>query len=206
MARGSHRSPVRVPRIALTGGIASGKSTVARLFTALGAKLIDTDQIAREIVLPPSPVLDQIAARFGAEILTASGTLDRARLRVIVFANAEARADLEAITHPAIRAEVDRQSATLGGPYQLIAVPLLAETGTQADYDRVLLVDVNPATQLKRLMLRDGLDEAAARRTIAAQADRSERRAIADDIIENEGEIGALTADVEHLHRYYLGL
>jgi dephospho-CoA kinase len=195
-----------VPRIALTGGVASGKSTVAQLFAALGARLIDTDQIARDVVAPPSPVLDQIAARFGPELLTPAGTLDRARLRSIVFADAAARADLEALTHPAIRAEVARRSAQLGGPYQLIAVPLLAETATAHDYDRVLVVDAEPQAQLLRLMQRDGIDETAARRMLAAQATRAERNAIADDIILNNGDIAALAAQVEALHRRYLGL
>jgi dephospho-CoA kinase len=196
----------RVPRIALTGGIASGKSTVAQLFTALGAKLIDTDQIARDVVTPPSPVLDAILARFGKELLTAAGVLDRSRLREIVFADATARADLEALTHPAIRAEVAHRSAELGGPYQLIAVPLLLETGTFSDYDRVLVVDADPGVQLLRLMLRDGIEMDAARRMLAAQADRSARNAIADDILTNNGDISDLSAQVEALHQRYLGL
>jgi dephospho-CoA kinase len=201
-----HRKVVPVPRIALTGGIASGKSTVARLFTALGARLIDTDQIARDIVVPPSAVLERIAARFGPQILTAGGTLDRARLRSIVFADRAARRDLEAITHPAIQAEVARQSAALGGPYQLVAVPLLLETGTQRDYDRVLLVDASPETQHRRLMARDGIDAAAADRMLMAQAARAPRRAAADDIIDNEGDVAALAPQVEALHRRYLSL
>jgi dephospho-CoA kinase len=195
-----------VPRIALTGGVASGKSTVAQLFTALGAKLIDTDQIARDIVAPPSLVLDQIVARFGPVVLTTAGNLDRSRLRSIILNDATARKDLEALMHPAIRAEVARQSARLGGPYQIIAVPLLAETGTRRDYDRVLVVDTDPQRQILRLMQRDGCDENAARRMLAAQASRAERNAIADDIIENNGEIPALAAQVEALHHRYLDL
>jgi dephospho-CoA kinase len=195
-----------VPRIALTGGVASGKSTVAQLFAALGAKLIDTDQIARDIVAPPSLLLDQIVARFGPAVLNPAGNLDRSRLRSIIFNDASARKDLEALTHPAIRSEVARQSARLGGPYQIIAVPLLAETGTRGDYDRVLVVDTDPQRQILRLMQRDGVDENAARRMLAAQATRAERNAIADDIIENSGEIPALAAQVEALHRRYLDL
>jgi dephospho-CoA kinase len=200
------RTPARVPRIALTGGIASGKSTVAKLFEALGAKLIDTDQIAREIVTPPSAVLERIAARFGPEILLANGALDRAHLRRIVFADPAARKDLEAITHPAIREEVARLSRQVGGPYQLIAVPLLVETGTQGDYDRVLLVDANPDEQKRRLMLRDGVDMPAAERMLAAQVSREERRAVANDIIDNSGDVKHLAAQVEALHRRYLDL
>jgi dephospho-CoA kinase len=200
------RRQLPVPRIALTGGIASGKSTVAQLFAALGATVIDTDQIARDIVTPPSPVLAKIVERFGSTVLTSQGTLDRALLREIVFADAAARADLEAITHPAIRAEVAARSASLGGPYQLIAVPLLAETKTQGEYDRVLVVDCDPAVQLRRLILRDGSNTAAAQRMLAAQASREARLAIADDVIENTGDLSALAAQVEALHHHYLAL
>jgi dephospho-CoA kinase len=196
----------KVPRIALTGGIASGKSTVAKLFAALGAKLIDTDQIAREVVTPGSAALTAIAKRFGADIIDARGQLDRARLRRIVFGDDAARRDLEAILHPAIRAETLRQCHAAGGPYQLVAIPLLVEINGAADYDRVLLVDVNPATQLARLMLRDGMSHDEATRMIAAQASREARRAIAHDIIVNDGDMAALTPQVEALHRRYLAL
>lgn len=196
----------RVPRIALTGGIASGKSTVARLFEALGARLIDTDAVARDVVRPPSPVLDQIVARFGAGALSADGTLDRAALRHIVFSDAAARRDLEAIMHPAIAAEVARRSATAGGPYLLIAIPLLAESGTAGAYDRVLLVDADPATQRARLMMRDGMTPDAADRMIAAQASRAARRAIAHDIIDNDASVTLLAPQVEALHQRYLAL
>lgn len=195
-----------VPRIALTGGIASGKSTVARLFAALGARLIDTDQVARDVVVPPSPALDAIVARFGRGVLRADGSLDRAALRSVVFADADARRDLEAIMHPAIAAEVARQSAAAGGPYQLIAIPLLVETGTASHYDRVLLVDATPATQRARLMLRDGTTSESADRMIAAQASREARRAIAHDIIDNDGDVARLAPQVEALHRRYLEL
>ena len=195
-----------VPRIALTGGVASGKSTVAKLFTALGARLIDTDQIAREIVTPPSPILDQIVARFGRELLNPDGTLDRARLRGIVFSDAAARAELEALMHPAIQATVASRSAQAGGPYQLVAVPLLVETATWRNYDRVLVVDTEPRLQLLRLMQRDGMEEQAAQRMLAAQASRAERNAIASDIIANNGDIPALAAQIEALHHRYLGL
>jgi dephospho-CoA kinase len=195
-----------VPRIALTGGIASGKSTVAQLFVTLGAKLIDTDQISREIVMPPSPVLDEIVARFGRDILTPAGTLDRARLRAIIFADPVARADLEALTHPAIRAAVASRSLQLGGPYQLVAVPLLVETETWREYDRVLVVETHPQVQLLRLMQRDRIDEHAARRMVATQATPAQRSAIADDIITNNGDVAALAAQVEPLHLRYLSL
>jgi dephospho-CoA kinase len=206
MKRASGRHAARVPRIALTGGIASGKTTVAKLFEALGAKTIDTDRIARELVMPPSSVLDGIAARFGAGIVKPDGMLDRAQLRRVVFADARARADLEAIMHPAIHDEVERQSRELGGPYQLVAIPLLVETGTADRHDRVLLVDASPALQRLRLKKRDGIDSDAADRMIAAQATRDSRRAIAHDIIENDGDIAHLAHQVQALHQVYLAL
>lgn len=200
----ARRNARPVPRIALTGGIASGKSTVARLFESLGARLIDTDQIAREIVDPPSPVLQQLVERFGAGILAADGALDRAQLRRIAFADERARADLEAIMHPAIRERVALRSAEVGEPYQLIAVPLLAETGTAGLYDRVLLVDCEPALQLRRLMLREGMQAEEARRILSAQATRSARLAIAHDVIRNDADVASLAPQVEALHGRYL--
>ena len=144
-----------MPRIALTGGVASGKSTVARLFETLGARLIDTDQIARDVVAPPSPVLERLVARFGAGILTAGRRAGPRAAATDRFQRSQCAADLEAIMHPAIRAEAQARSAAAGGPYQLILVPLLLETGTQGDYDRVLLVDCDRSVQLQRLMARD---------------------------------------------------
>lgn len=204
---GRKPDPVRAaPRIALTGGIASGKSTVAALFIALGAELIDTDRIAREVVTPPSAVLDRIAARFGSDVLGEDGALNRSRLRGIVFDDPAARRDLESITHPAIQAETQRQSAVAGGPYQLIAIPLLVETGTAGMYDRILLVDASPEVQIRRLMLRDGVGEDGARRMLAAQVSREARLAIAHDVIVNDGELAHLAPQVEALHRRYLAL
>lgn len=206
MAGRRRGGPQKVPRIALTGGIASGKSTVARLFAALGARLIDTDQVAREVVAPPSAALDRIVARFGVGVLQPEGTLDRTALRRIVFSDPAARRDLESIMHPAIAAEVARLSAAAGGPYQLIAIPLLVETGTAGDYDRVLLVDAQPATQRARLMLRDGTTPTVAERMLDAQASREARRAVAHDIIDNDGDVAQLAPQVEALHRHYLAL
>jgi dephospho-CoA kinase len=194
------------PRIALTGGVASGKSTVARLFETLGARLIDTDQIARDVVAAPSPVLDRLTLRFGSGILTPDGTLNRAQLRQLIFSDQAARKDLETIMHPAIRAATTAQSRAAGGPYQLIAVPLLLETGTQGDYDRVLVIDCDPAVQLKRLLLRDEMSTETARGILAAQADRASRLTIAHDVIRNDGDVAALAPQVEALHRQYLAL
>jgi dephospho-CoA kinase len=194
----------RIPRIALTGGIASGKSTVARLFQTLGAQLIDTDQISRDLVQPGSPALQDIIQRFGTDMLNADGSLNRAVLRASVFADSTARADLNAILHPRIREQVDLRAARLGGPYQLIAVPLLVETLTQQRYDRVLVVDCDPAQQLMRLMQRDGLDTASAQRILAAQATREQRLAIADDVIHNDGPVANLAPQIQKLHWAYV--
>jgi len=139
-------------------------------------------------------------------VLRADGTLDRARLRELVFADPAARARLESITHPAIREQVALLCARAGGPYQIIAVPLLVETGTQRNYDRVLLVDCDPQVQLLRLMSRDGLDREQARRMLAAQASREARLAVADDVIENETDAATLALRVQALHESYLRL
>ena len=190
--------------VAITGGIASGKSAVCALFESLGITVADADLAARAIVAPGQPALAEIAARFGPLMLLADGSLDRARLRERIFSDAAARRELEAITHPRIRAEVAARSARLGGPYQLIAVPLLAETGTADHYDRVLVVDCDPQLQLRRLMSRDQVDAAAAQRMIDAQASRQARLDIADDVITNDGDVGHLAAQVEALHKSYL--
>lgn len=203
MARARRRTGPPL-RVALTGGVASGKTTVAKLFGTLGAGIIDTDQIARDIVAPGAPALALIAERFGAQVMAADGTLDRARLREQVFRDPQARRDLEAITHPRIREEVARRSQRAREPYLVIAIPLLAETGTAGEYDRVLLVDCEERAQRLRLMQRDGVDAAAAERMLAAQASREARRAIADDIIVNDGDVSHLARAVETLHRGYL--
>ena len=199
----SRRPPLRV---GLTGGIASGKSTVAALFAVLGVPIIDTDQVARDVVAPGTALLQQIAQRFGSQVLQADGSLDRRLLREQVFADAAARADLEALTHPAIAVATAARSAAAGGDYQLIAVPLLAEKGLAQRYDRVLVVDCDPAVQRLRLTLRDGISTATAERMLAAQATRAQRLAVADDVIQNSGEWPALTHQIELLHRRYLAL
>lgn len=202
MARAERRRGAPL-RVALTGGIACGKSTVARLFQALGAGLIDTDRIARELVDPGTPALAQVVAQFGPQLLTAQGTLDRAALRALVFADAHARARLEGILHPLIHAEVDRRSQRRPEPYLLVDIPLLAETGTAGRYDRVLVVDCPPQLQRLRLRQRDGIDDEAATRILAAQAPREARLALADDIIRNDGDVKQLARQVETLHKAY---
>ena len=193
-------------RVGLTGGIASGKSRVAEFFDALGVPVIDSDVIAREVVAPGSPGLAAIRERFGEQVIAADGSLDRRALRAIVFADPGSRRDLEAITHPAIRARMQALNAAAHGPYVINAIPLLAEGGGRRDLDRVLVVDCPEPLQIARVMTRDRVDEAGARAVIAAQASRAARLAIADDVILNDGDPATLEATVRALHGRYLQL
>lgn len=193
-------------KVGLTGGIASGKTRVAEFFAARGVPVIDSDQIAREIVAPGAPALAAIRERFGEGVMAADGDLDRRALRAIVFADPAARRDLEAITHPAIRARMAELNAQARGPYVINAIPLLTEGGGRRDLDRVLVVDCPEDLQIARVMARDQVDEAGARAVLAAQASRAARLAIADDVIVNDGDLGALEARVASLHERYLGL
>jgi dephospho-CoA kinase len=190
-------------RVGLTGGIACGKSTVAQLFEALGVGVVDTDLLAREVVTPGSALLAQIAARFGASTLQEDGSLDRARLRERVFANADERRWLEQLTHPAIRALTDSRCEAASGRYVIIAIPLLVETQGIERFDRVLVVDCDPEIQLARLQARDGATRQQAERMLAAQASRAQRLAVADDVILNNGDVAELRVQVEKLHREY---
>ncbi len=191
-------------RVGLTGGIASGKTTVADTLGELGATVIDTDVIAREVVAPGQPALAEIRHRFGDAIVGTDGTLDRRQLREIVFADPDARQNLEAILHPRIRYETLRQADSAGGPYQVIVVPLLTGSELAAAMDRILVVDCDEETQIQRLLDRDAESVEQARRILAAQASRSERLAIADDVIDNSGTLTALREATVAIHRQYL--
>ncbi|MHB1814852.1 MAG: dephospho-CoA kinase [Steroidobacteraceae bacterium] len=197
---------MKILRNGLTGGIASGKSTVAGLFAAHEVPVIDTDQIAREVVEPGQPPLEKLVERFGAGILTPDGHLDRPKLREIVFSDPKARADLEALTHPAIGSAVQARAAVAGGPYQILVIPLLVEKGYQKHLDRVLVVDCPEALQLQRLQARDGTSPTQARAILEAQASRAARLKAADDMIRNESDVAALRQQVQALHRRYLQL
>lgn len=196
----------RVFRVGLTGGIASGKSTAAKFFGALGVPILDSDQIARDVVEPGQPPLERLVARFGPTILTADGHLDRPALRDIVFSDPKARADLEALTHPAIGAALEARSTTAGGPYQILVIPLLVEKNLGAHVDRVLVVDCDQGLQIRRLRARDGSTPRQAQAILEAQATRASRLKAADDVITNEADMSAVQSQVAALHARYLEL
>jgi dephospho-CoA kinase len=193
-------------RVGLTGGIASGKSTVAELFAARGVAVIDSDVIARQVVAPGGPLLQQLVAEFGAQILQPDGGLDRKALRRMVFAETDARRRLEALLHPAIRAEMERQSGRAAGPYQILVIPLLIETGRQTPVDRVLVVDCPPSVQKQRLSARDRSSDAEVAAILAAQVSREQRLSAADDVIVNDGDLQQLSTAVAALHQRYCRL
>ena len=187
-------------RIGLTGGIASGKSTVAELLAGHGAVVIDADRLAREVVEPGTEGLAAVEARFGREVLRADGSLDRAALGRLVFADAAARRDLEAIVHPAVRARAaELVAAVPPDSVVVMMIPLLVETGQADAFDLVVVVDVEPEVQLTRLHARDGLEETEALARVRAQADRATRLAAADVVIPNNGEPAELAAEVDRL-------
>ena len=193
--------------IALTGGIASGKSATAQRFAQHGVPVFDADVAAHDLVGTGHLALNEIAATFGRDTVTAAGTLDRARLRELVFADESARRRLEAILHPRIRARLIEQVRACRAPYCVLAIPLFAEC--RADYawvDRVLSTDVPRAVQLKRLLHRHGIDANTAQGMLDAQVSREARLALADDVIDNTGPLAALDAAVARLHRRYLEL
>ena len=191
-------------RVALTGGIASGKSTVAALFAELGVPVIDLDEVAREVVMPGSALLAQVIARFGPAVQLAGGALDRMALREIIFHDAAARRDLEALLHPAIQARTEELAAAAGGAYQIIVIPLLVESDDAKRYDRVLLVDCDERLQGLRLAQRDGSSATLVAAALGAQATRAARRGVASDVILNDGETESLRPRVEKLHEQYL--
>lgn len=190
--------------VALTGGIASGKSAVSAAFARRGIPILDADLIAREVVEPGQPALDAVVAAFGSGILGPDGRLDRTALRAVVFAQPAARQRLEAILHPAIRQAFTAASASAGGPYQVHAIPLLAESGRAAEYERVLVVDCPRETQLQRLLSRDQETPERAAAILAAQATREARLAIATEVVTNTGTLDDLDRAVGELHRQYL--
>ncbi|THD09920.1 dephospho-CoA kinase [Rhodanobacter lindaniclasticus] len=201
----SARPPALV--VALTGGVAAGKSAVTRRFEALGVPVHDADVAAREVIAPGSEGLAEVVAAFGPEVLDDRGQLDRPSMRRRVFADPAARRRLEAIIHPRVRAWLRERALADSTPYCLLAIPLLAENIAQYRWvDRVLVVDVPESVQLDRLIARDGVDETLARRMIEQQASRADRLALADDVIDNSGDESALDQAVAELHQRYLAL
>ena len=191
--------------VGLTGGIGSGKSAAATLFEEFGAAVVDTDAIAHELTAPGGTAIAPIRAAFGDEVVAPNGALDRAAMRRKVFTDAQAKGRLEAILHPMIRAEADRRSAAARAPYVVLVVPLLVESGGyRSRVQRVTVVDCPEAVQVARVMSRSGLSAEEARAIMAAQVGREARLAVADDVIDNGGELAALRPQIEALHRHYL--
>lgn len=200
------KNAARPLRIGLTGGIASGKSLVADAFAALGVPVIDTDLIARDVVQPGKPALAEIHTQFGNGVIRTDGSLDRRALRRIVFADDEKRRQLESILHPRIREQTMADAAAVTAPYMVIVVPLLVESPMKGFMDRILVVDCSEATQISRLLRRDAESADQARRMIGAQASRAARLALADDVIDNDGDKRAAIEQAKALHDRYLHL
>ncbi|KMK18797.1 dephospho-CoA kinase [Pluralibacter gergoviae] len=192
--------------VALTGGIGSGKSTVANAFAACGVNVIDADIIAREVVEPGTPALGAIVEHFGPQMLLADGSLDRRRLREKIFSQPEEKQWLNALLHPQIQQETQRRMRQATSAYVLWVVPLLVENKLWTRADRVLVVDVSKETQLARTVARDGVSRQHAENILAAQATREARLAVADDVIDNNGSPDTLAGDVARLHQRYLTL
>lgn len=191
--------------VAVTGGIGSGKTTIANQFAALGIDVVDADVIARDVVEPGAPALAAIATYFGPDVIAPDGQLDRRSLRERVFSDPNAKAWLNALLHPLIRQEMLRQCAAARSPYCLLVVPLLVENKLTGLANRVLVIDVDEATQIERTCRRDGVSAEQARAIIAAQASRSERLAAADDVIDNHnGSQMAIKTRILALHETYL--
>lgn len=189
--------------VGLTGGIASGKSTVAEKFSELGVPVIDADQVARDVVVPGSAGLAAVIAHFGTDFLQADGNLNRRRLREAIFTEPAQRQQLESLLHPLIHQGLAQWRAVLNAGYGLLMAPIMTEGGFDQHTDRILVVDVSRDTQKQRLMARDDIDEILAEQMLNAQADRASRLAIADDVIDNSAPASNLQSQVEQLHRRY---
>ena len=190
--------------VVLTGGIASGKSAVSGCFERLGVAVIDTDRIAREVVEPGQPALARIAEEFGTAFLDHEGRLDRRRMRDAIFSDPEQKSRLEAILHPVIAREVRRRIRQLEAPYCILVIPLFAESSAYSWTDRVLVVDVSEETQIKRVMARDGINRQQAQAILDSQLNRTDRLALADDVLDNSGSLSELQDKVQALHNEYL--
>jgi dephospho-CoA kinase len=193
--------------VGLTGGIGSGKTTVGEMFVSKGADLVDTDAISHQLTAPSQPAIAAIASKFGSEFVAEDGSLDRARMRQLVFSDISARKRLEAILHPLIRQESERQIRESGAPYIIVVVPLLIESGAyRGMLDRLVVVDCEPETQIRRVMERSALSRNEVLSVMASQVSRQRRLDEADDIIFNDGDREELRAQIDILHLRYLGL
>jgi dephospho-CoA kinase len=193
--------------VGLTGGIGCGKSSAAQMFAERGVQVVDTDAIAHQLTAPGGPALAAIRRQFGSEIFASDGSLDRAQLRKRVFSDTRAKKNLEALLHPLIRAEALQQLARCGGPYAVLVVPLLLETGELHDrVQQVLVVDCDEPQQIARAMSRSSLSEAEVRAIMAAQLSRAARLKLADDVLSNDSSLEHLQQQVEALHHKYLKL
>jgi dephospho-CoA kinase len=192
--------------VAITGGIAAGKSLVASYFSALGVETIDADAVARDIVKPGTRALKEIVEHFGSGILTPDGALDRAAMRARIYASPTDRRTLEKLLHPKIGNEIRRRSLSLNRDYVLIEIPLLAESGDYQWVDRILVIDLPESLQIERVVKRDRTNEVVAKCVIAAQSTRSTRLKMADDVIINDAELEPVKRAVAHLHQLYTRL
>jgi dephospho-CoA kinase len=193
--------------VGLTGGIGCGKSSATDMFLALGAGIVDTDEIARELTRPGGKAMEAIRDAFGPEYIAPDGGLDRRKMRRLVFSDPQARKKLESILHPLIREEARRRIAAASAPYVIVVVPLLLETGAYRDLiSRVAVVDCSEALQVARTTARSGLTDEEVRAIMAAQLPRAERLAAADDVLNNDGDFESLRRQVDALHRKYLAL
>ena len=192
--------------VALTGGVASGKSTVERLFASRGIEIVDADHVAREVVAAGPAGLADIVEIFGTDVLSADGSLDRRAMRERVFADERARRQLEAIIHPRVREVLRQRASEVHSAYGMLVIPLLVESGDYAWVNRVLVVDVPREVQRERLLKRDGISRELAEAMLDAQASREQRLAVADDVIDNSADLESLDDAVERLHRRYLQL
>ncbi|HTD02401.1 dephospho-CoA kinase [Undibacterium sp.] len=193
--------------LGLTGGIGSGKTTVANLFAELGASLVDTDLIAHQLSSPGGIAIPEISRQFGPEFILPDGAMDRRKMREHVFAHPAEKARLEAILHPLIRSETEKAASSASGSYIIFVVPLLVESGSwKTRVSRVLVVDCSEQTQIQRVMSRNGLTEQQVRAIMNTQVSREKRLQAADDIITNEGDIAQIAGQVRHLHAKYVKL
>ena len=192
--------------IALTGGIGSGKTSIASIFKSLGVPIIDSDTISKEIILPGKPCFKDIVDKFGKEILTNKGTIDRYKLRDIIFNNDKARIKLENIIHPVVFKNIDTEISLINYPYCLVIIPLLIETKSTERFDRILVIDALESLQFERIVKRDDISPILIKKIIKTQAKRKERLRYANDIIVNNDKIINLNKSINALHKKYLGL